>query len=162
MTACATGRRSASSLRSTAPQPVTINTVTLSCWFCKSEGVEYSFLPEVGGRLTIAKKEAGKEDFGTMQAFDTDRTIILCSVRGFCLFSTGDIPLTFQRRYTQSHHSQITDMTGIMRRTEPQRPVRFEIFGSSTNSRRGSHKHVRYSCLLLGSIVPVERQQRSR
>lgn len=86
MAARTIARRSASSLRSTAPQPAVTKTVTLSCWFCESEGVEYSFLPEVGGCLMIAKKEAGKEDFGTMQAFDTDRTIILCSVRGFCLF----------------------------------------------------------------------------
>jgi hypothetical protein len=132
--------------------------VTLSCWFCRLKGAEYSFLPKSSGNLLIAAKKGQTEDLGTVQSFDVDRTIVLCSVSPCDLgmyepeWATDILPPN-----RQNHNSEIADLVADARQTRKQRPVRFELSGSGTPS-----APVIYSCLLTGSMVPADRRQRSR
>lgn len=75
-----TGDHSASSIRRTTAQRTMGDDVTLSCWFCRLKGAEYSFFPKSSGNLFVAAKKGQTEDLGTVQSFDVDRTIVLCSV----------------------------------------------------------------------------------
>lgn len=68
------------SINSTIAQRSGHKFVILSCWFCPSEGIEYSFYPEDSGMLAIMPTRNGEEDRSELQVFDNSKSIVLCAV----------------------------------------------------------------------------------